>query len=172
MTRNRFLSLDSNQLSKIPSPSPPLKITRLISRGISIAASQCVISRSRSPIHKYGREGEILSVAPPPFSIGGAEILRQIGKHRRTKVCAVGYENWKLYRAHVRGSKGKGEFHSSSILARTYVCVCVDCALLSEWRSRAGSRKTRVSLNISNELRAFSGKSFSMDWIFVLKWGE
>lgn len=70
----------------------------------------------------------------------------------------------------MRGSKGKGEisrFPDSCVRAR--VCVCVDCALPSEWCLRAGSRKTRVSLNISNELRAFSGKSFWMDWIFMLK---
>ena len=125
MTRNRFLSLDSNQLSKIPSPSPPLKITRLISRGISIAASQCVISRSRSPIHKYGREGEILSVAPPPFSIGGAEILRQIGKHRFVRSVTKTGSYTALTCADRRE---RAKFHSSSILARTYVCVCV-CGL-------------------------------------------
>lgn len=147
MTRNRFLSLDSNQLSKIPSPSPPLKIIRLISRGISIAASQCVISRSRSPIHKYGREGEILSVAPPPFSIGGAEIFRQIGKHRRTKVCAVGYENWKLYRAHVRGSKGKGEI-SQFLDSCAHVCMCVWIARFSVNGVRALGQGKPASLLI------------------------
>lgn len=82
------------------------------------------------------------------------------------KVFAVGYENRKLSCADRRE---RAKFHGSPILACARVCVCVDCALPSEWCLRAGSRKTRVSLNISNELRAFSGKSFWMDWIFMLK---
>lgn len=145
----RFQSINGqNPLSF--ATSPLLKITRLISRGISITASQCVIL---VPVHRFinmAAKARFYRGSPTFFNWRSGDPSSD-RKHRRTKVFAVGYENRKLSCSRAR-IEGKGR----NFTVPRFLCVCVyGLRALSEWCLRAGSRKTRVSLNISNELRVF-----------------
>lgn len=100
--------------------SPPLKINsiNLVLARNSYHSVGVRNSRSRSPIHKYGREGEILSRSSPTlFNWRSGDPWSD---KKTQKVFAVGYENRKLSCADRRE---RAKFHGSPILA--CVCVCV-----------------------------------------------
>lgn len=147
--------------------SPLLKITRLISRGISITASQCVIL---VPVHRFinmAAKARFYRGSPTFFNWRSGDPSSD-RKHRRTKVFAVGYENRKLSRSRAR-IEGKGR--NFTVPRFLCVCVCMDCALSVNGVCALGQGKP-ASLLIFRTSCEFSGKSFWMDWIFVLKWGE